>query len=95
MAGPEDKARENIDELLAKAGWVVCDRDKANITARQGVGIRYLPLKTEHGNRIQQFKTRPQLGAQDARPRNQLQKNVRTNLSRQRCGMLIAPVGVE
>ena len=49
MAGPEDKARETIDELLSKAGWAVYDRDKANITAHRGVLIRYFPLKSAHG----------------------------------------------
>lgn len=37
---PEDLARQNIDELLEAAGWVICDADKANIFAAQGVAIR-------------------------------------------------------
>ncbi len=49
MAGPEDKARETIDELLSKAGWAVYDRDKAHITAHRGVVIRYFPIKSAHG----------------------------------------------
>ncbi len=49
VAGPEDKAREAIDELLSKAGWAVYDRDKAHITAHRGVVIRYFPIKSAHG----------------------------------------------
>jgi hypothetical protein len=30
---PEDKARKTIDDLLDKAGWLVQDRDKANVGA--------------------------------------------------------------
>jgi type I restriction enzyme R subunit len=40
----EDKARENIDNLLIAAGWQVFDADQANITARRGVAIREFPL---------------------------------------------------
>ncbi len=46
---PEDKARENIDRMLEKAGWDVQDVDHANIYARQGVAIRNFPLKPGHG----------------------------------------------
>lgn len=40
----EDKARENIDNLLIAAGWQVFDADKDNITAGRGVAIREFPL---------------------------------------------------
>jgi type I site-specific restriction endonuclease len=46
---PEDKARKTIDDLLAKAGWLVQDRDKANVSAGRGVAIRSFPLKAGHG----------------------------------------------
>ncbi len=46
---PEDRARTTIDELLAKAGWLVQGRDKANVTAGRGVAICYFPLKPGHG----------------------------------------------
>ncbi len=41
---PEQHARGNIDTLLQAAGWHVCDADKANIHAAQGVAIREFPL---------------------------------------------------
>ncbi|MBK8163556.1 MAG: DEAD/DEAH box helicase family protein [Gammaproteobacteria bacterium] len=49
MPAPEQQARETIDRLLTQAGWVVCDVDKAHITAHRGVAIREFPLKTGHG----------------------------------------------
>ena len=45
MAGPEDKARENIDKLLVAAGWSVQDRDQVNLGASLGVAVRYFQLK--------------------------------------------------
>jgi type I restriction enzyme, R subunit len=44
----EELARQNIDRLLAQAGWHVCDADKANIHAARGVAIREFPLPS-HG----------------------------------------------
>src|SRR5713226_3114430 len=49
MPTPEDKARENIDELLTKAGWAVRDQSDANILAYRGVAIRNFTLKPGHG----------------------------------------------
>ena len=46
---PEDKAREDIDRMLERAGWDVQDIDHINIQARRGVAIRDFPLKPGHG----------------------------------------------
>ncbi|MGA8146171.1 MAG: type I restriction-modification enzyme R subunit C-terminal domain-containing protein [Gallionellaceae bacterium] len=46
---PEELARQNIDHLLAQAGWLVCDASAANIHAARGVAIREFPLKSGHG----------------------------------------------
>ena len=40
----EDKAREQVDKLLAAAGWLVCDADKVNLSSSLGVAIREFPL---------------------------------------------------
>lgn len=37
---PEQKARDNIDQLMINAGWQVQDKDKINLTAGTGVAIR-------------------------------------------------------
>nr|HOO57626.1 DEAD/DEAH box helicase family protein [bacterium] len=44
--GPEDKARENIDQLLTQAGWAVQDVKDINLSAAPGVAVREFPLKT-------------------------------------------------
>ncbi|MBI2363928.1 MAG: DEAD/DEAH box helicase family protein, partial [Deltaproteobacteria bacterium] len=49
MPTPEDKARENIDRLLAQAGWAVRDQSDANILAYRGLAIRNFSLKSGHG----------------------------------------------
>ena len=46
MVQPEDQARENIDRMLANAGWVVQDKSAANLTAGHGVVLRELSFKT-------------------------------------------------
>jgi type I restriction enzyme R subunit len=49
MTSPEDQARENIDRMLASAGWEVRNVGDANISASRGLAIRNFPLKTGHG----------------------------------------------
>ena len=39
---PEQKARRQIDGMLALAGWVVQDRAQMNLNAAPGVAIREL-----------------------------------------------------
>lgn len=46
---PEDQAREEIDRMLEKAGWHVCDPKDANISAHHGIVIRNFPLKSGYG----------------------------------------------
>ena len=43
MAGnqtPEEKARDDIDQMLEKAGWAVQDKKKINFKASLGVAVR-------------------------------------------------------
>jgi len=42
---PEEKARQDIDNLLGLAGWKVQDLRQLNISASQGVAVREFPLK--------------------------------------------------
>src|SRR6266567_4623322 len=46
---PEDRARQNIDRLLAGADWIVQDKRQTNLSAGRGVAVREFPLKTGHG----------------------------------------------
>jgi type I restriction enzyme R subunit len=43
---PEEKARQNIDEQLATAGWTVQSRDAANLGASRGIAVGEFPLTT-------------------------------------------------
>jgi len=43
---PEDLARQEIDEMLIAAGWIVQDRQKLNLGAGLGVAIREFSLRT-------------------------------------------------
>ena len=47
-ARPEDIARLEIDQLLAAAGWYVCDYEKQDISLP--CAIREFPLKSGHGH---------------------------------------------
>ena len=43
---PEALARENIEKLLTAAGWVIQNRQAADLGAARGVAIREFPLET-------------------------------------------------
>jgi len=49
MTQPEDKARENIDRMLSKAGWAVQDPGNVHLSAYRGLVIRNFTLKPGHG----------------------------------------------
>lgn len=49
VAGPEDKARENIDRLLRDAGWHVVDPGEVKLHAFRGTTIREFPLESGYG----------------------------------------------
>ena len=46
---PEQRARQNIDALLAQAGWAVQDDAAANLYAADGVAVREFALQPGHG----------------------------------------------
>ena len=46
---PEQKARQEIDALLEKAGWAVQHPDAVNLYAGRGVAVREFGLKPGHG----------------------------------------------
>lgn len=49
MPKPEERARQEIDRLLAAAGWAVQDLGSANLAAAQGVALREFQLLPGHG----------------------------------------------
>ena len=46
---PEQQARQQIDETLAEAGWIIQDRDAMNLAARLGVAVREFRMAPGHG----------------------------------------------
>jgi hypothetical protein len=46
MPTPEQLARQNIDDLLDKCGWIVQSRAEMNLGAGRGIAVREFPLKT-------------------------------------------------
>src|SRR6266851_8355475 len=45
MPTPEELARENIDTLLTKCGWIIQDYKQVNLSAGIGIAVREVPLK--------------------------------------------------
>ena len=43
---PEARARQQIDAMLARAGWIVQDRHAVNLYAGLGVAVREVPTPT-------------------------------------------------
>jgi type I restriction enzyme R subunit len=46
---PEDKAREQIDQQLIAAGWIVQNAQAMNLNAGRGIAVREFPLASGHG----------------------------------------------
>ena len=64
---PEEKAREQIDQLLDKAGWKVQDYRELNLGASLGVAVREFPLKSGEADYLL-FVDRKPVGAIEAKP---------------------------
>lgn len=64
---PEEKAREHIDQLLAKAGWCVQNRDELDLGAALGVAVREFPLESGFADYLL-FVDRKACGAIEAKP---------------------------
>jgi len=67
MNSPEERARQNIDRLLAASGWVVQSRDQLNLGAGAGVAVREFPLSTGFADYLL-FVDRRAIGAVEAKP---------------------------
>ena len=67
MDSPEQRARANIDRLLASAGWELQDRSQANLGAAVGVAVREFPLATGGADYLL-FVHRKAIGAVEAKP---------------------------
>jgi type I restriction enzyme R subunit len=66
MSSPEERARQNIDNLLTAAGWRVQSRDALDLSASLGVAVREFPLKTGFADYLL-FVDRKAIGAVEAK----------------------------
>jgi type I restriction enzyme, R subunit len=64
---PEEKARQEIDQLLEKAGWKVQDYRELNLGASLGVAVREFPLKSGSADYLL-FADRKPVGVVEAKP---------------------------
>ena len=64
---PEEKAREEIDQLLKEAGWAVQDYGDINLGAALGVAVREFPLISGFADYLL-FIDREAVGAVEAKP---------------------------
>lgn len=64
---PEQEARERIDNLLEKAGWVVQDYRRLNLSDSLGVAIREFPLREGIADYLL-FVNRVPVGVIEAKP---------------------------
>jgi len=56
---PEEQAREQIDEKIQAAGWVVQSRGETNLGAARGVAVGEFPLTTGFADYMLFVERRP------------------------------------
>ncbi len=76
---PEEKAREQIDQLLEKAGWEVQDYRDLNLGASLGVAVCEFPLKSGEADYLL-FVDRKPVGVVEAKPQGTTLSGVAENL---------------
>ena len=64
---PEQKARQNIDQLLTAAGWTIQHREQMNLGASQGVAVREFQMASGPADYLL-FIDRKAAGAVEAKP---------------------------
>ena len=64
---PEEKARQNIDQLLTTAGWVIQDREQMDLSESLGVAVREYPMSSGTPDYLL-FINRRAVGVVEAKP---------------------------
>ncbi|MBI4556718.1 MAG: DEAD/DEAH box helicase family protein [Candidatus Hydrogenedentes bacterium] len=89
---PEDKARQQIDAMLAQSGWTVQDRSLINLSASLGVAVREVSMKRGHGEAdYLLFAAGKALGTIEAKPAGRTLHGVETQSQKYVTGI---PFGV-
>ncbi|MCB0042078.1 MAG: DEAD/DEAH box helicase family protein, partial [Caldilinea sp.] len=86
MTTPEERARQNIDRLLADAGWLVQSRDALNLGAGPGVAVREFPLSTGFADYLL-FVDRKAIGAVEAKAEGATLSGVETQSAKYAVGL--------
>lgn len=86
MTTPEQRARVNIDALLAAAGWVVQDRSAANFYAARGVAVREAYLSTGYADYLLVVDEKV-LGVVEAKPEGTTLSGVEAQSARYGVGL--------
>src|SRR5579883_1958963 len=73
---PEEIARQQIDEMLTSAGWVVQDRDKLNLGTGPGIAIREFSLSSGSADYLL-LVDREAVGVVEAKPAHYTLQGVR------------------
>jgi type I restriction enzyme R subunit len=68
MSSPEEFARQNIDALLEKCGWILQNRSTINLSAARGVAIREALLKDRDEADYLLFVDGKAIGTVEAKP---------------------------
>lgn len=74
---PEQKARQEIDRQLEKAGWIVQDYRQMNISAGLGIAVREFPLTTGDADYMLYADARA-IGVVEAKPKGHTLTGVET-----------------
>ena len=85
---PEQLAREQIDEQLEAAGWVLQDMRALNLAAGRGVAVREVPLTSGHGTADYiLYVDRKALGVVEAKPEGTTLTGVEVQAERYSTGL--------
>lgn len=80
---PEERARREIDRLLAASGWAVQDYRAMNLGASRGIAVREFPLKKGHGYAdYLLYASAKAIGVVEAKPEGHTLKGVETQSAR-------------
>jgi type I restriction enzyme R subunit len=91
--GPEDHARQSIDDLLQQCGWIVQDRARLNLGAGRGIAIREFSLRTGAADYLL-FVDRQAVGTVEAKKVGDTLTGVEEQSTKYRVGLpagLVAP----
>ncbi len=71
---PEQKARDNIDQMLAKAGWLVQNKKSINLNLGLGIAVREYQTDVGPADYVL-FVNRQAVGVIEAKPESWGEKN--------------------